>query len=179
MIRTRCQGDVPFFPNMLNNGKVEVCLKEDVDKVIREKDAEIASLKAQIAEAKELSIELQKRNKAIADNAISNVESYKSKRDAEIESLKASHYAEMVDAGMRERKLERALWLARANNAINSYDKWNLFANFESEDKLFTIDEYDETPGVTDFSTLRTYAEWCKVWQNVARKCLKKAEEHK
>lgn len=36
MIRTRLQGDTPFFPNMLNNGKVEVCLKEDVDKVIAE-----------------------------------------------------------------------------------------------------------------------------------------------
>lgn len=100
-------------------------------------------------------------------------------KDKEIESLKASHYAEMVDAGMRERRLRRALWLARANDARNSYLKWNLFANFESEDKLFTIDEYDETPGVTDFSTLRTYAEWCKVWQNVGRKCLKKAEEYK
>ena len=34
MIRTRLQGDTPFFPNMLNNGMVEVCLKEDVDKVL-------------------------------------------------------------------------------------------------------------------------------------------------
>ena len=33
---------------------------------------------------------------------------------AEIESLKASHYAEMVDAGMRERRLRRALWRANA-----------------------------------------------------------------
>ena len=38
-------------------------------------------------------------------------------KDAEIESLKASHYAEMVDAGMRERSLNRALWLARAYRA--------------------------------------------------------------
>ena len=30
MIRTRLQGETPFFPNMLNNVKVEVCLKEDV-----------------------------------------------------------------------------------------------------------------------------------------------------
>jgi len=45
MIRTRLQGDTPFFPNMLNNGKVEVCLKEDVDMVIGEKDAEIHRLK--------------------------------------------------------------------------------------------------------------------------------------
>jgi hypothetical protein len=98
---------------------------------------------------------------------------------AELETVQESAYADSVDAGMLERRLRRALWLARANNAINSYDKWNLFANFESEDKLFTIDEYDETPGVTDFSTLRTYAKWCKVWQNVGRKCLKKAELYK
>ncbi|MBQ5641052.1 MAG: hypothetical protein IIV05_04510, partial [Ruminococcus sp.] len=35
----------------------------------------------------------------------------------EIESLKASHYAESVDAGMRERRLRRALWIARAERA--------------------------------------------------------------
>lgn len=35
-IRTRLQGDTPFFPNMLNNGNVEVCLKEDVDEAITE-----------------------------------------------------------------------------------------------------------------------------------------------
>lgn len=45
MIRTRLQGDTPFFPNMLNNGKVEVCLKEDVDRVLAEKDAEIQKWK--------------------------------------------------------------------------------------------------------------------------------------
>lgn len=73
----------------------------------------------------------------------------------------------------------RALWLARANNARNSYLKWNLFANFESEDKLFTIDEYDETPGATDGQVLRTYTEWLRIWQNVERKCLKEAEEYK
>ena len=35
-IRTRKQGETPFFPNMLNNGSVEVCFKEDVDKYINE-----------------------------------------------------------------------------------------------------------------------------------------------
>lgn len=47
-IRTRLQGGTPFFPNMLNNGKVEVCLKEDVDKVIVAKDKEIAELKQKL-----------------------------------------------------------------------------------------------------------------------------------
>lgn len=45
-IRTRKQGDTPFFPNMLNNGKVEVCLKEDVDAAIAELKAENKRLKA-------------------------------------------------------------------------------------------------------------------------------------
>lgn len=43
---------------------------------------------------------------------------FKSDVDAELESLKASHYAEMVDAGMRERRLKRALWIARAYRAM-------------------------------------------------------------
>ena len=47
-IRTRLQGGTPFFPNMLNNGEVEVCLKEDVDKVIVAKDKEIAELKQKL-----------------------------------------------------------------------------------------------------------------------------------
>jgi hypothetical protein len=54
-------------------------------------------------------------------------------KDAEIaelkqklEDAKASHYAEMVDAGMRERKLKRALWLARAEMARTSaWVFWN------------------------------------------------------
>lgn len=44
MIRTRLQGDTPFFPNMLNNGKIEVCLKEDVDKTISELNSTIEEL---------------------------------------------------------------------------------------------------------------------------------------
>lgn len=71
-IRTRQQGDTPFFPNLLGNGKVEVCLKEDVDHLLNEKDAEI-------------------------------------------ESMKATHDTEMMDAGMRERRLRRALYKACAN----------------------------------------------------------------
>ena len=43
---------------------------------------------------------------------------------AKLESLKASHYTEMVDAGMRERRLRRALWLARAKSAENAVTNW-------------------------------------------------------
>lgn len=54
MIRTRLQGDTPFFPNMLNNGKVEVCLKEDVDKALAEKDAEIEALRGELNACKKV-----------------------------------------------------------------------------------------------------------------------------
>ena len=47
-IRTRAQGDMPFFPNMLNNGKVEVCLKEDVDAAIDELKTENERLKSKL-----------------------------------------------------------------------------------------------------------------------------------
>ena len=36
---------------------------------------------------------------------------------AKLESVQASAYAESVDAGMENRKLKRALWLARAERA--------------------------------------------------------------
>ena len=85
MIRTRLQGDTPFFPNMLNNGKVEVCLKEDVDKVLAEKDKEIAELKEQVHEyalgsymmqaraEKEARHDKYKRCLAMADYCYTNV----------------------------------------------------------------------------------------------------------
>jgi hypothetical protein len=146
---------------------------DEVNLLLDEKDAEIEDL---LRQNRELCQALQVMySKEEYGKLQKEIESLKAK----LEDARATVAFDYLDAVTRERRLRRALWLSRANNAINSYDKWNLFANFESEDKLFTIDEYDETPGVTDFSTLRTYAEWCKVWQNVGRKCLKKAELYK
>ena len=71
-----------------------------------------------------------------------------------LEDVQASAYAESVDAGMRERRLRRALWIARAENAKNSaFICWN-----------------------------RTESGWqskYEKWKKVERKCLKKAEEYK
>jgi hypothetical protein len=162
-------GEVGTMPLLTN---CFVYPKEDVDHLLDEKDAEIASLKSQIAEAKELSIELQKRNKAIADNAIINVESYKSKCDAEIESLKASHYAEMVDAGMRERSLRRSLWLARAERAKEKQQLFHFSLGYE---KLCIDGFYDPYSGRRELSP----KQWIKAFNKVEVKLLKKAEEYK
>lgn len=50
------------------------------------------------------------------------------KLKAKLESVQASAYADSVDAGMRERRLRRALWIARANRAIEKitwFKLWN------------------------------------------------------
>ena len=74
----------------------------------------------------------------------------------EIESLKASHYAESVDAGMRERRLKRALWLARAQRANEHYHRYHGKFLCPLED----IPEYVK-------------------WKQVERKCRAKAEGYK
>ena len=83
-------------------------------------------------------------------------------KDAEIESLKAklesvqaSAYADSVDAGMRERMLRRALWLARALRA-RDIQRWWLSVTLAP---------------ITERA--------CRVWNNIEIKCLKKAEEYK
>ena len=94
------------------------------------------------------------------------------KLQKEIESLKASHYAEMVDAGMRERRLRRALWLARAERAKEKQQLFLFSLDFE---KLCIDGFYDPYSGRKELSPKR----WVKVFNNVECKCLKKAEEYR
>ena len=94
---------------------------------------------------------------------------------AKLEDAKASHYAEMVDAGMRERRLRRALWLARAERAKDRATTCNDFAYL------------GDTEREINMTLARTWmkcrmlkpSEWSKVWNNVERKCRAKAEEYK
>ena len=72
-----------------------------------------------------------------------------------IESLKASHYAESVDAGMENRKLKRALWLTRALRARDIQRWWIAVTCSKTTERA------------------------CSVWNNVERKCRAKAEQYK
>ena len=86
-------------------------------------------------------------------------------KNAEIENIKATHYAKMVDAGMRERKLKRALWLARA---MRAEAQWN--RQLRDAGIAFAIGEN------------KSWDSWNqkqKKWQRVERKCREKAEEYK
>ena len=91
-----------------------------------------------------------------------------------LEDAKATAYAEMVDAGMRERRLRRALWLARAERAK---DKARIFYFAETCGVKLNIDGYsNREKGHTRMCTARW---WRLTWLKVERKCLKKAEEYK
>ena len=69
---------------------------------------------------------------------------------AELENVQASAYAESVDAGMRERRLKRALYKALANWALSTL-AW-----------LDCIDQGNPAK-----------------WSEMHRKCLAKAEKYK
>ena len=73
-----------------------------------------------------------------------------------LEDAKASAYAESVDAGMENRKLKRALWLARAQRANEHYHSYHGKFLCPLED----IPEYVK-------------------WKQVESKCRAKAEEYK
>ena len=79
-----------------------------------------------------------------------------------LESVQASAYADSVDAGMRERRLRRALWLARANRALEKiawFRLWNAsISTMNPEDGA--RQEFDK-------------------WKKNLGKFLKKAEEYK
>ena len=114
------------------------------------------------------------KNTIAVSNAYDELEGENTKLKAEIESLKASHYAEMVDAGMRERRLRRALWLARAERAD---DKARIFYFAETCGVKLNIDGYsNKEKGHTRMCTAR---DWRITWLKVERKCRAKAEGYK
>ena len=83
---------------------------DEMDLYIAEKDAEIAELKKKL-------MPCLNGDCILTCEVVEKYGKENAELKAEIESLKASHYAESVDAGMRERRLRRALWIARAERA--------------------------------------------------------------
>jgi hypothetical protein len=106
-------------------------------------------------------------DKAEVDEAIAELKN-------KLEDAKATAYAEMVDAGMRERRLRRALWLARAERAN---DKARIFYFAETCGVKLNIDGYsNREKGHTRMCTARW---WRLTWLKVERKCREKAEADK
>lgn len=82
----------------------------------------------------------------------------KTEVDKEIESLKASHYAEMCDEGMKNRKLRRMLYFALR--------KWA-----EAEKKYAELDSSVFMDGMTSEAEVS--------WEKMAERCKKLEERYK
>jgi acyl carrier protein phosphodiesterase len=82
-----------------------------------------------------------------------------------LEDAKASAYAESVDAGMENRRLKRALWLARAISAINAVG--------EIHNVIVCMRERNPKMSLSNTEAQE------QVWKNVARKCRAMAEKFK
>lgn len=127
-----------------------------VDALIAEKDKEIAELKEF---AEDACIERDDNQTAIDELQAEN-ECLKQK----LEDAKATAYAESVDAGMRERRLRRALYKACANWA-------------KCEERINNRDAYEASeylPSAED--KFRKNAER---WSEMETKCRAKAEVYK
>ena len=87
---------------------------------------------------------------------------------AKLEDAKSTAYAESVDAGMRERRLKRSLWLDRAERAraMKAIENLDNYLSLHKNSKWFGI-------YATRIDT------WYYKWDNLERKCLKKAEEYR
>ena len=85
-----------------------------------------------------------------------------------LKNAKATAYAESVDVGMENRRLKRALWIARAKTAkaMKATDNLNNYLSIHENSKWFGI-------YATRIDT------WYYKWDDVERKCRVKAEEYK
>lgn len=101
------------------------------------------------------------------------VDALLAEKDKEIESLKASHYAESVDAGMRERRLRRALWNMTAEWAdAMGLASCNIAAKFRSREQFEVSDDYRN-------KTIKKYKHRQVVFCKYADYCRAKAEKFK
>lgn len=80
---------------------------DEMDLYIAEKDKEIAELKKKL-------MPCLNGDCILTCEVVEKYGKENAELKAKLEDAKASHYAEMVDAGMRERRLRRALWLLKA-----------------------------------------------------------------
>lgn len=76
----------------------------------------------------------------------------------------------------REKKLKRALWLARASEAEKEVNYWT--CQDESSYAIVDFNVRHETIVSYKAPHHRPY-KWILIWENVERKCRAKAEEYK
>lgn len=110
---------------------------------------------------------------------IANLKSY---YKAKLESVQASAYAESVDAGMENRRLKRALWLARANIANSTkykYYRLSCKAEIDPQPHGWSCYINGEVYRTGKMNRKLEPHYWIELWEEVELKCRAKAEEYK
>ena len=159
-----------------------VYAQDDVDKLLAKKDKEIAKLKDK-CQMHDFFWEgcgfdkLGFKNSIAVREAFDRLEAENAELKQKLEDVQASAYAESayaesVDAGMRERKLKRALWLARAERA--KAIQWH-----EGLDRYLQERKKYWPSRFCFMANDEMYHVWYKCWCEVERKCLAKADEYK
>ena len=105
------------------------------------------------------------KNTIAVSEAFDELEAENAELKKKLDDVQATAYAESVDAGMRERRLRRALWIARADRAVMTLDYFALKC------KWFKDYMKVEPPGCD--------VKMVHKWANVEHKCRAKAEEYK
>jgi len=156
------------IPGIGSIESADLYLKSDADKLI-------AELKAQV-NAHNNRANLWHYNAQNEHNATVALRMENAKLKAKLEDVQNSAYAESVDAGMRERRLKRALWLARASEAVKEVNYWTC----QDESSYVIVDFNVRHETITSYKEPhhRPY-KWILIWENVERKCREKAEEYK
>ena len=96
--------------------------------------------------------------------------------ETKLENVQATAYTESVDAGMKNRRLKRALWLARAQRSEARKNYWYVRSIHEGDKDLWSIDG----SAVKYIGCIkRSNFDWLKTWSEVESKCRAKAEEYK
>lgn len=119
-----------------------------------EVDAAIEELKQKLAEEREFGLNRAKS----ADHEIGKI------------------CAELCELRTENRKLKRALWLARASEARKEVDYWT--CQDESSYAIVDFNVRHETIVSYKAPYHRPY-KWILIWENVEHKCRNKAEEYK
>lgn len=136
----------------------------------KEADEAIAELKKKLAE-KESWVKMLGEGEAAL-----SLELEKTKQ--KLEDVQASMYADVVDANMENRKLRRALWIARANRAEAEHAHWATIW-FCNNKIVLNINKSSVSQDPYKSNTLKYAYEWRNMWFYIASKCRTKAEEYK
>ena len=154
-----------FYEDYISSQK-EYYEREQVDTLLAEKDEEIAELKKKL-------MPCLNGDCILTCEVVEKYGKENAELKAKLENVQASMYCDVVDANMDNRRMKRALWLARARRAN---DNARIFYFAETCGVKLNIDGYsNREKGHTRMCTAR---EWRITWLKVERKCREKAEEY-